>query len=352
MVRARTGRTHLAAHLPALTIEPAKLAIVGHIQRGLPQSATQENTFQKSGVCRTDRLIRTAPRFPERPFFAHYNLNAEMCIRLRPVRIIVIASFSVLYGQHLGVEAPHEAVGNPTSKPLPRRRIAVDPITLYRGVLSPLPEERKRAYEHLGVAFADGSQPVDARLYAVNLDADAGLEYMLIASGFPASTIAVVFAKDGEGWWMVGQFSYWWHWSANEAERFIELREIVWPGRKEIIVREQGGGTGFAETNLSIYRLHKGYLYRIFQTTEDAFHYVYGGGRSEYEHRDLEYLERDNSDRVFVVVRYEKRTEFDQHSRRTQKARSCSVFRWDGASFSLGEDMAASAEFCMTRTAP
>jgi hypothetical protein len=132
-----------------------------------------------------------------------------------------------------------------------RRPVAVDPITLYHNLLSPSSEERKQAYGHLGFAFSDASRPVDARLDAVNLDADDDLEYILTASGSPARTMAIVFDKVGDIWWIVGEFSYWWHWNANDAERLIELREIVWPGRKEIIVREQGGGTGVADPTLA-----------------------------------------------------------------------------------------------------
>ena len=36
-------------------------------------------------------------------------------------------------------------------------------------------------------------------------------------------------------------------------------------GRKEIIVRGMGGGSGLQETDLSIYRMANGALYRIFR---------------------------------------------------------------------------------------
>jgi hypothetical protein len=272
-------------------------------------------------------------------------------MRLRTLRHWIIALTPSLLGsgQHLSVQVPRETVGNPTSKPLQRRFVGVDPMMLYRGLLSSSPKERTQAFQQLRHQVTDASLPADARLYALNLDSDDDLEYVLIVTVSPAATLAFVFDKSAQGWCVVGEFSYGWHWDANEAERLIEFREIAWYGRKEIIVRERGGGAGVTETALSIYRMHNGYLYRVFHTTEDAFHYVYGAGRTEYEHRTIEYRDADADGHVFLVVHYDKRIEPDQHSRPLPEVRSCSAFRWNAGSFVFVEDTTAAPKVCTGR---
>jgi hypothetical protein len=193
----------------------------------------------------------------------------------------------------------------------------------------------------------DASDPVEARLYAVNLDSDSDLEYVLIANtDFPPGTIALVFDKIGASWWVIGDFSYGWQRDANEAERFIELREIVHYGRKEIIVRDWGGGTGFAETGLSIYRMQNGSLYRVFRTVEDGFHFIYGVGTTEYEHRTLEYSDHDWNAPALLVARHVKRIEPAQEGAAVRVSRDCSVFQWDAAAFVFVKKKAAMPSLC------
>ena len=148
----------------------------------------------------------------------------------------------------------------PATKAEPRKKLNSDPVTVFQNLLGPSKDSRRVAYQALGwskEAIDEALPADDARLYAVNLDADAELEYVLIVSAGPATTVAYVFDQDSQGWWQVGMFDYWWHWNADQAERLIELREIVWYGRKDIVVREQNGGTGVAETDLSIYRIYQ-----------------------------------------------------------------------------------------------
>ena len=89
-----------------------------------------------------------------------------------------------------------------------------------------------------------------------------------------------------------------------QAERLIELREIVWYGRKDIIVREQAGGTGVAETTLSIYRMYEGRLYRIFRMIEDRYDAPIGGSGTITQHRQIEFPELDPATGKFLVVHY------------------------------------------------
>ncbi len=106
--------------------------------------------------------------------------------------ILALASSSLASGQHLGILAPQETVGSPTSEPLQRHFIGAEPMTLYRELLSSSLEDRRQALQHLGSKAPDANQVVDARLYALNLDSDVDLEYVLIASLSPAATIAWV----------------------------------------------------------------------------------------------------------------------------------------------------------------
>jgi hypothetical protein len=245
------------------------------------------------------------------------------------------------------ITMPKEGIGNPTSKPEPRRLIATDPISLYRRLLSTSLQDRKDAFRMLAHDEIDADDPVEARLYAVNLDSDSDLEYILVATGhFPPRTFASVFDRAGESWWVIGDFSYWWHWGANEAEQLIGLREIVRNGRKEITVRDWSGGTGVTETWLSIYRMQNGYLYRVFRTLEDGFHFIVGAGTSEYEHRTLEYPDHDWNAPALLVARHLKRTEPSRKGLAFRLSRNCSVFRWDSASFSFVEDKAAMPNLC------
>jgi hypothetical protein len=247
------------------------------------------------------------------------------------------------------IATPQERIGNPASKPEPRRLVKTDPVSLYRGLLSTSPQDRKDAFRLLAHEEIDYADSVDARLYAVNLDSDSALEYILVATG-DFRTFALVFDKTGESWYVVGDFSYWWHWDANEAEKFIELREIVHYGQKEIIVRDWGGGTGMAETWLSIYRMHNGSLYRVFRTLEDGFHFLYGGvGNSEYEHRTLEYPDHDRNAPAILVARRVKRIEPAKKGGAIRVSRDCSAFRWDAATFDFVANKAATPGLCSDR---
>jgi hypothetical protein len=248
-------------------------------------------------------------------------------------------------GQSFRIAAPQEIIANPTSKPEPRRLIATDPISLYQRLLSNSFKDRKDVFRLLSHEEMATSDRIEARLYAVNLDSDSDLEYVLVATG-DFSTIALVFDKIGTSWYAVGNFSYGYHWDANEAERLIELREIVQYGRKDIIVRDRGGGTGIAETVLSIYRMHNGSLYRVFRTLEDGFHAAVGVGTAEYEHRTLEYPDHDPYTPALLVARHVKRVEPAQEGAVVRVSRDCSVFEWDAAGFVFVKKKAAMPSLC------
>jgi hypothetical protein len=82
-------------------------------------------------------------------------------------------------------------------------------------------------------------------------------------------------------------------------------------GRKDIIVRERNGGTGVATTQLSIYRLHNGRLYRVFDTAEDEYRYIYGGGATVTETRRVEFPESGSNGQRFLLIHHRATREPD-----------------------------------------
>jgi hypothetical protein len=210
--------------------------------------------------------------------------------------------------------------------------------------LSSSPEQRKQALQQLGIEGADVSEPIQASVRAVNLDSDPELEYVLIlVPTSPPASVAYVFDKDERGWWIVGQFSYGWHWDANTAERFLELREVVWPGQKDIVFRDVAGGTGVEETDLSIYRMANGALYRVFGTIEER---MAGTVTTEYEHRTIDFPEPGYQGNVFLVSHYEKTTSSANRQRPDHTSSSCAVYRWDAKIFEFVEDSTAAKTKC------
>lgn len=266
---------------------------------------------------------------------------------------LLAAMVASAVAQHVGlrVDEADERVGTPLSKPEGRSRIGDDPRRIFQKLTSKSGAERRTAAQQLSWPTSEFPEPFDARLLLVNLDTDDEQEVIFIVSGSPATTVALVFDRQREGWWQVGHFSYWWHWDANQAERFIELREIVKYRRKDIIVRERNGGTGVATTQLSIYRLHNGRLYRVFDTAEDEYHYIYGGGAPVTETRRIEFPEADSSGQRFLVVHHRATREPDTPTKSnpiTHKS-DCSAYRWDSSRFTFVLDDPAAGRLCKTR---
>jgi hypothetical protein len=247
------------------------------------------------------------------------------------VRAAALLAITATYAapQHLGIVETPEPAAKPSTKPEPRKRVSYDPRRIFQRIV-------------------DGSEPgftkpFDARLLLVNLDSDEDQEVIFVLTGSPASTIALIFDKQKEGWWQIGHFTYSWHWDANQAEKLIELREIVGYGRKDIIVRERAGGTGVATTELSIYRLLDGRLYRVFNTEEDNLYAVYGTDVVVRETRRVEFPESR-----LIVVHLSTTTTPDNPTKanpvRTETA--CAAYRWHQGRFTFIRDAAAAKQFC------
>jgi hypothetical protein len=96
-------------------------------------------------------------------------------------------------------------------------------------------------------------------------------------------------------------------WGPNEAERMLELRNIVDFDHKDIIIRLTSGGSSIQkEVLLSIYRLYQGRLYRTFQTTEEFAVRTFPTPAVmmiEDEVHRLDYPDLDQAKGAFIVLR-------------------------------------------------
>src|SRR5579863_1639857 len=109
----------------------------------------------------------------------------------RRMALFALIGWSVLLGQ-FAAQHQTEPAAHPISQPLPRRFVGVHPVTIYSGLLSSSPEQRRLALEQLGNEYTIASETIEASIRAVNLDADAELEYVLIEKGFPPDATAYV----------------------------------------------------------------------------------------------------------------------------------------------------------------
>lgn len=257
--------------------------------------------------------------------------------------------------QHAGVKFAElrEELAPPVSKPEPQKRIADDPRRIFQRIISRSAADRQAAAKQLAWDSAEFVELDDARLLLTNLDSDEDQEIIFILSGSPVGTVALVLDQQKDGWKQVGKFDYSWHWDSNQAEKLIELREIVRSGQKDIIVRTRSGGTGVDETELTIFRMHEGKLYRIFRTLENAEYTICCGipdsGSFVEEARAITFP-RESVNEPYIVVRH-TRTKHPPENTSKQPVRprsrvSCTVFKWTPQPFVFLEDKTAAPELC------
>jgi hypothetical protein len=240
-----------------------------------------------------------------------------------------------------------DPVVKPIADPEPRKRITGDPVQIFRNAIASSEADRKLAAHALDMDVLAEYPPSDARLLLVNLDADDEREIIYLLSE-STGTVALIFDHQADGWWEVGRFGYRWHWDPNKAERFVELREILPYGGKDILVRDMSGGTGASGTQLSIYRLLNGRLYRIFETEEESWGYVYGAAKTVSQRSIIDYPTDDTKGERFLVVRRVERTEPDEPTKAypVTENTSCSPFRWNADRFAFVRDETGGRRLC------
>lgn len=267
----------------------------------------------------------------------------------------VILTISVLLAgtaraQHAAVVSPCEPQASPRSEPERRHRVPESPMTIFTNLSSKATERRRLAYRQLGIDSSLESLDVDdVRLEMVNLDADDDAEAILIYTIGRRLTSAVVFDRSKDGWWQVGAFDYSWAWNSDSAERLIGLKEIVWPRRKDLVVQQQSGGTGVMRTDVAVYRMYNGALYRVFNTTESWEYDAVGQPRiSAYlEKRDVTFYDEDTAGRPSIRVQYTKTAYPAEASAKPKtEALSCAGYAWDAVRFEFLPEPAITRKLC------
>jgi hypothetical protein len=279
--------------------------------------------------------------------------NVDVLRRLLLLVLLVVATPMGNFASQYVRVADGEVHVTPSQEPEPSRRINGDPRDIFDKLTSTSELDRQVAARQLGWATSTSIMPSDARLFLVNLDSDEEAEVIIMVSGTPASTAAVVFDHQKGGWIQVGEFHYWWHWNANQAEKFIELREIVLSGTKDVLVRTQNGGTGVSETELAIYRMRNGRLYRVFRIVEEGYHTVCCGtpdtGAAIEETREVSFRENQELGSYILVRHRRMKQPPDSNSKLAKsqsRAVSCTAFKWVPGKFMFEADKAATSRNC------
>lgn len=106
------------------------------------------------------------------------------------------------------------------------------------------------------------------QLHRLQLDADTPLE-AVIQYELPGKGVhAIVLDQRGAEWREAGRFNSWWNFTKTDADRFLEFRETVEGGVKDILIRTRSGGTEDARTTLEITRLKDGAVVTVLSIKE------------------------------------------------------------------------------------
>lgn len=240
----------------------------------------------------------------------------------------------------------------PTARPESRMRVYADPAGIARNLLSPSEETRRLGFRQLGVTlnFPNNAVPnlVDVRLLATNLDDDQELERVLVYS-FERRRLSAahVFDFDGKSWWSVGEFD------DVEGSELIELKGATKAYYDDLVVRVNGHGTGFMSTELTIYRLWQGRLYRIFRTMErEAYDTtdLHKSGEWRDDRRRLLFPLGDELGGSLLLAHHTRTTGFDPAALRRTQSLGCAVYRWHGDALTFRPDEGIRAHWCDTAT--
>lgn len=141
-------------------------------------------------------------------------------------------------------------------------------------------------------------------------------------------------------------------WTANAAERMLELRNIVDFDHRDVVIRLTAGGSDIQkEIELSMYRVYQGRLYRTFETTEEfALRRSSDVGEMiEDERNEIYYSEPQQGKDSYSVVRRSKQTMPSSEwgvLERPRKLVDCIPYRWDPIKYLFVADRSASGRFC------
>jgi hypothetical protein len=269
--------------------------------------------------------------------------------------LIAIVAASAQYGT---VEKPVQPAASPARRPEPRVRVMEDPMVLFQNLIGSSSANRRRALLDLGwkeeAKFAEDPNVIgDARFYRVHLDDDPEMEAVLKLQVGRDGTRLLIFKRSEGQWWRIGDFLLWYMWTANDADRMLELRNIVDFDHQDIIIRLTAGGSDIQkETELNMYRLYKGRLYRTFETTEEFALRRFsepGAEMIEDERNDIYYPEPEQGKDAYFVVRRSKQTMPSSEwgiLERPRKIVDCVPYRWDPIKYLFVADRSASSNFC------
>ena len=242
---------------------------------------------------------------------------------LWPLLLLSVSAVSIP-AQHFTVLSNHEPLPArpPQSPPEHRRKLGVDPDALFTKLVSKDPKQTADALKGIEMSWLAERRPTELQLVAVNVDADDDLERLLIVTaGFDSA--ALVLKKDLGEWWALGSFVCCGP-GARTLNPFIELKETVWHGTKDLIVHGVGAhGSGVGEMRQLIYRVWKGQLYKVLDVVEGAYNLA-GSERTRIVYPNVD---SQAGPRVLVVHRIP-----EAGNRRNA---SCTPYRWDSAKFAF-----------------
>lgn len=160
-------------------------------------------------------------------------------------------------------------------------------------------------------------------IHRVQLDADPSIE-AVIQYELPAKGVHAVVLDQRRGEWRVaGRFNSWWNFTKADATRFLEFRETVDPGVKDILIRTRSGGTEDARTTLEIARLKDGAMVIVLAISEHETAMEHPSGDVYSTEARIEHAPG------LVTVRSTKRP---------GNALTCQLYRWNSAAFRFQEE--------------
>ena len=249
-------------------------------------------------------------------------VNGALSVKsLLSLTVIHLVLSGAATGQRLVTpEREPDPPNSPATRPEPRRRLNVDPEKLMAQLASRKEDDRQSALRELGVTGPPGLTIREVTVSAANLDTDGDLERVLVVKTLSVSHASIL-KRESDTWWQVGSFACC---LSRSVEPFVELRETVWPGTKDILIhRMSAQGTGVGSGDLQIYRMWRGRLYKVFDIVESSYDFAHTV-TTQIHYPDEE---SNSSPRRIVVHR-----SVEANSR---KRSECLPYQWDASKFAF-----------------